>query len=206
MFWGKGGPVFLQLHPYEDKWLGMFLGDNRYNLITNGPSFPADVWLLAEEQTMEPLASVDKVQVTDPEGLDVWWDMTEDQAQRWVNGLYIRGHLYMFPNEAYGQFQMGVVDYPAIKNNYIPLEPIVLLNGTVAGTNGHGGFFPRIEEHWTNGYLTEVKGGGLYGELLRTYMKYPKINGPHTRSTSILGTFTISRRRWAQTPNLSGTR
>ncbi len=29
-----------------------------------------------------------------------------------------------------------------------------------AGTNGHGGFFPRIEERFVNGYSKEVKAAG----------------------------------------------
>lgn len=175
-FYGRGGPVWLQFHPHEDKWLGIFVMDNRWDMMTGNGAYPADLWLLTEEQTMEPLASVDKVRANDPEGTDVTWDMTEEQAQRWVRGLYLRGHLFLFPNEAYGAFSQGAVDYPVIHDDYIPLEPIVLINGTVAGTNGHGGFFPRIEEHWKDGYLVDVKGGGTYGELLRTFMKYPKIH------------------------------
>ena len=176
-YYGRGGPIWLKFHPYEAKWLGIFIMDSRWDVATGQSAYPADLWLLTEEQTMEPLASVDKVHVTDPEGTDASWDLSEDQAQRWVRGVYLRGHLFMFPNEAYGQFGQSSVDFPVIHSDYIPLEPIVLLNGTIAGTNGHGGFFPRIEEHFKDGYLVDVKGGGNYGELLRTYLtKYPNIN------------------------------
>lgn len=176
-FYGRGGPVWLKFHPYDAKWLGIFIMDNRWDVVTAQSSYPADLWLLSEEQTMEPLASVDKVTVTDPEGTNAWWDLTEDQARRWVKGVYLRGHLFMFPNEAYGQFGQSSVDYPVIHADYIPLEPIVLLNGTVAGTNGHGGFFPRMVETWKDGYLTDVQGGGHYGDLLKTILtKYPGVN------------------------------
>ena len=177
VFYGRGGPVWYRFFPHQEKWLGVFTMDNRWDVVTSQASYPSDLWLLTEEETIEPLASVDKVHVTDPEGTDASWDMTEDQAQRWVRGVYLRGHLYMFPNEAFGQFGYSAVDYPAVHQDYIALEPIVLLNGTVAGTNGHGGFFPRMEEHWKDGYLVDVKGGGFYGDLLKTVLtKYPNVN------------------------------
>ncbi len=175
-FWTKAGPVWMEFHPHEEKWLGVFNQDDRYGVMNQTMSYPADVWMLSEELTMEPAAYVDQVHVTEPEGTDVNWKMTETQAQKWAKGLYLRGHLFMFPQEAYGQYALSVVDYPAMQKEYIPPEPMVLLNGTIAATSNHYGFMPRMEEVWKNGYLTEVKGGGDYGELLRELMKYPKIH------------------------------
>ena len=176
VFYGTAGPLWMRFTPHEDKWLGTFTWNNMYNVISEMTSYPADVWLLTEELTMEPLASVDSVRVTDPEGTDVHWEMTELQAQRWVKGLYLRGHLFMFPNEAYGQYALSLVSYPALEKEYIPPEPMVLLDGVIAGTVSHAGLFPRIEEHWQDGYMTEVRGGGIYGEIVREFMDYPNIN------------------------------
>ncbi len=175
-FWTKAGPVWMEFHPHEEKWLGVFNQDDRYGVMNQTMSYPADVWMLSEELTMEPTAYTDQVHVTEPEGTDVNWSMTEKQAQNWSKGLYLRGHLFMFPQEAYGQYALSVVDYPAMQKEYIPPEPMVLLNGKIAATSNHYGFLPRMEETWTNGYLTDVKGGGDYGELLRELMKYPQIN------------------------------
>ena len=47
---------------------------------------------------------------------------------------------------------------------------------TITGTSNHTGSYPRIEVHVKDGYVTEVKGGGTYGELWREFLKYPKIN------------------------------
>jgi hypothetical protein len=147
--------------------------DNRWQVMSEIGSYPADVWQLTEEQTLEPLAYTERMEVTDPEGTDVWCDITEEQADRWAQGAYQRGHLYMFPNQATGRFGYSVVDYPAFQKKWLPREPIARLEGVIAGTKGHTGFMPRWEVHWKNGYIVEIKGGGKYGDLLRDAIKYP---------------------------------
>ncbi len=177
VYYGKGGPIWYGFHPHEDKWLGIFTYDNRYDVMQDMSSYPAELWLLSEEATMEPLAQVDKVHAFDPEGTDLSFEVTAEQAQRWAKGVYLRGHLFMFPQETYGVYAFDAVSFPALKPDYIPVSPTVNANGIVAGTNGHAGFFPRIEEHFVNGYLKEVKGGGLYGDIMREFLEhYPGIN------------------------------
>jgi hypothetical protein len=176
VFYGRGGPIWMSFHPHEGRWMGPFVLDNKYDVMAPAAQFPADVWMLSEELTMDPLPSVDKVRVTDPEGTDVSWSLTEAQARAWAKGVYLRGHLFMFPQEAYGQYALSVLNYPALDPEYIPVDDSVLINGTIAATTGHAGFFPLMVQTWKDGYLVDVKGGGTYGELLRTLMKQPGIH------------------------------
>jgi hypothetical protein len=179
IYWGKGGGTFLRrnLHPMEEKLLGLFLVDNRWDVMSALGTYPGDVWQLAEDQLMEPLVHVDKLTAKDPEGTDVWADINEEQASHWARGVYQRGHLYMFPNQATGRFGYSVVDYPAFQKEWLPREPLAIIHGTIAGTTNHTGFFPRWEVHFNdNGYIGEVKGGGLTGEALREFMQLPHIN------------------------------
>jgi hypothetical protein len=176
VWYGRGGPIWMSFHPHEGRWMGPFVLDNKYDVMAPVAEFPADVWMLSEELTMEPLPSADKVTVTDPEGTDVWWNLTETQAKAWAKGVYLRGHLFMFPQEAYGQYALSVLNYPAMDPEYIPVDDNVLINGTVAATTSHAGFYPRMVQTWKDGYLTDVKGGGTYGEFLRTLMKQPGIH------------------------------
>ncbi len=179
IFWGKGGGTFLRrnLHPMEDRFLGLFLVDNRWDVMSALGTFPGDVWQLAEDQLMEPLVHVDKLTAKDPEGTDVWADISEEQAMHWARGVYQRGHLYMFPNQATGRFGYSVVDYPAFQKEWLPREPLAIIHGQIAGTTNHTGFFPRWEVHFNdNGYISEVKGGGLVGDALREFMQLPNIN------------------------------
>ena len=65
VFWGKGGGTFLRrnLHPMENRFLGLFVIDNRWDVMSQIGSYPGDVWQLAEDQTMEPLVHVDRLTV-----------------------------------------------------------------------------------------------------------------------------------------------
>jgi hypothetical protein len=83
-----------------------------YNLQSQMSTYPGDVWQLAEEQLLEPLVYVDRMEAKDPEGL-VWADITDEMAQRWAAGAYQRGHLYMFPNQATGRFGSTTSQAPA---------------------------------------------------------------------------------------------
>jgi hypothetical protein len=175
VFWGGGGTTSLRraVHPMEDKYLGTFTTDNVYDLQSQMSSYPGDVWQLAEEQLLEPLIYVDKVEVTDPEGTNLYADITEEMAQRWAAGVYQRGHLYMFPNQATGRFGYSFVNYPAFQAKWLPREPLARINGTLAGTQGHGGFFERWEVTFKDGFVADVKGGGAQGAALKEFLQYP---------------------------------
>ncbi len=69
-FWGTGGTTTLRryVRPYEEKYLGVMVYDNRWTVMSKISSFPGDVWRLAEERTIEPIAWADSLQITDPEG------------------------------------------------------------------------------------------------------------------------------------------
>lgn len=178
VFWGSGGSTGLRraIYPMQERFLGTFITDNIYNLQSQMSTYPGDVWQLAEEQLLEPLVYTDRVEITDPEGTNLWADITEEMAERWALGAYQRGHLYMFPNQATGRFGYSFVNYPAFQPKWLSREPIAKINGTLAGTQGHGGFFPRWEITWKDGFIADVKGGGAQGEALKEFLKYPGIN------------------------------
>lgn len=177
VFWRRGGRGNTRqaIEPHGSKLYGNFIFDNRWELMNKASTFPGDVWKLAEERVIEPLAWADRVHVTDPEGTDFTFELKEEEAQLWSQGAYSQGHLFMFPQQATGRFPYSVIDYPAKVKKW--LRPVqIKVNGVFAGTNNHTGLFPRIEVHLKDGYVKEVKGGGLYGELWREFLKYPKIN------------------------------
>ena len=178
VFWGGGGTTGLRraLYPMQDQYLGTFITDNVYTLQSQMTTYPGDVWQLAEEQILEPLVYADRVEITDPEGTNLWADITPDMAERWSQGAYQRGHLYMFPNQATGRFGYSFVNYPGFQQKWLPREPIALINGVLAGTQGHGGFFPRWEVTFKDGFIADVKGGGAQGAALKEFLQYPGLN------------------------------
>jgi hypothetical protein len=177
-FWGTGGTTTLRryVRPYEEKYLGVMVFDNRWTVMSKISSFPGDVWRLVEERTIEPIAWADRLHITDPEGTDLSCDLTEDMAERWARGVYQQGHLYMFPNQATGRFPYSVVEYPAFQKKWNPRSPTPKPNGVIAGTANHAGHFPRAEVHLKDGYIVDVKGGGIYGEVWKEFLNYPQIN------------------------------
>lgn len=178
VYWGKGGTTALRraLYPLQDKYWGTLTWDNRWDVMSQIPYYPADVWLLTEEKTIEPLAYVDKLVATDPEGTNIHADINKIQATRWAKGVYQHGHLYMLPNQATTRFGYSIVNYPALQKEWLPREPMVLPDGVIAATKGHGGFYPRMVVHFTKGYISQVDGGGIYGDVFRLFLRYPHIN------------------------------
>jgi hypothetical protein len=178
VFWGTGGTTTLRryMRPHEDKFLGVNVFDNRWTMMSKISAFPGDVWRLTEERAIEPIAWADRLEVTDPEGTNLTADLTEDMASRWARGVYQQGHLYMFPNQATGRFPYSVVEYPAFQKKWNPRSPTPRASGVIAGTANHAGHYPRVQVYLKDGYINDVKGGGVYGELWREFLKYPRIN------------------------------
>ncbi|MGH7773573.1 MAG: hypothetical protein ACREQA_15220, partial [Candidatus Binatia bacterium] len=177
VFFQRGGRTATRrvMEHHANKFYGNFIFDNRWELMNKAATFPGDVWRLAEERIIEPLAWVDRAHVTDPEGTDFTFEVDEKQARAWTKGAYQQGHLYMFPHQATGRFPYSSVDYPAFTKEYNP-RFLLKVSGIFAGTSNHTGSFPRIEVRLKDGYVVDVKGGGIYGEVWREFLKYPKIN------------------------------
>lgn len=164
-----------ELEHHREKMYGNFIFDNRWELMSKVPEFPGDVWRLVEERVIEPIGWIDKMHATDPEGTNLSMDVDEKTAEAWGKSAYEQGHLFMLPGSATGRFPYSVIEYPAIKKEYIP-HFVGEADGVIAGTNNHRGVFPRIEVHVKKGYVVEVKGGGPYGDIWREAIKIPGIN------------------------------
>ena len=177
VFWG-GAIAFQQryLAPMEDKMLGTMNYSTRVYLANEVTTYPDDLWLLEEQMIMEPFAFVDKVTSTDPEGTDISFDVSPEQAAKWANGAYIRSHVLLYPDQVGGRYPYSFLDFPAQQKDWVPIEPRVRINGVIAGTQDHAGFYPRVEMHYKDGTMYEAKGGGLLGDVLREALKYPGIN------------------------------
>jgi hypothetical protein len=178
VFWAKGGrPSHTKAlgDKYGPKFYGNWIYGQVTELMSKVPAFPSDVWRLAEQRTIEPLNFVDRVKVSDPEGTDFQFDLSEHLADVWSKGVYLQGHLFMLPVQATGRFPYSVVDYPAFTSKWLPPE-VVLANGTFAGHANHHGVFPTIKVTVKDGYVSSVEGGGAYGDAWRAFLQYPKIN------------------------------
>jgi hypothetical protein len=179
VFYGRGGRQnhARRLGVHREKFRGNFIFDNHYELMTQAPQFPGDLWRLVEERVIEPIAWIDRIHVTDAEGTNINLEVDEKMADAWGKSAYQQGHLFMLPGSATGRHPFSIVDYPALTKQYIPHFPSKV-NGVIAGTTNHHGFYPRIEVHIKDGYVQEVKGGGYFGDIWREAMKFPKVHEP----------------------------
>jgi hypothetical protein len=163
------------LRHHGEKFLGNYTYINLYDLMSQVPAFPSDVWRLVETKTMEPLAFVDRAEVTDPEGTAFGYDVDEQMAKNWNAGVYNQGHLYMYPAQATGRFPYSIIEYPIMGGSYLPpVQPET--TGVIASTTSHAATHPRMEIFIEKGRVKEVKGGGLYGEGIRLLLNYPGSN------------------------------
>jgi hypothetical protein len=174
VFWRSGGRTDTRkaIGKHQDKFLGNYTYLDLYDLMSQVPAFPGDVWRLIETKTIEPLGFVDRVEVTDPEGTAFGYDVNEEAARRWAQGVYQQGHLFMFPAQSTGRYPYSLVEYPSFGNEYIkPVLPEV--SGVIASTLSHSASHPRMEIQVTSGKISDIKGGGLYGEGMRLLLRYP---------------------------------
>ena len=178
VFFGYGGRTNsrLRLGEHGDKFLGNFMFDTWNEVMTDVNTFPGDLWRLAEERLIEPLGWVDYLHVTDPEGTDFTVSLTEETAKMWSEGVYQQGHLYMYPLQATGRNPYSIKEYPRQREDMWLAPKVPDANGVIASTRNHTGYFPRIELTLEHGKVTEARGGGWYGDILRTFLDYPKLS------------------------------
>lgn len=177
LFWRAGGRTrtrtFLKHH--GDKFYGNYVYIDFFDLMSEVPGFPGDVWRLLETKTIEPLGYVDRGEVSDPEGTVLVWNLTEEQSANWAKGVYQQGHLYMFPSQATGRWPYSVIEYPALGQSYVKPELIETVQGVIAATNDHISTHPRMEIEIAKGRISAIRGGGYFGELMRLAQNYPGI-------------------------------
>ncbi len=176
LFAGYGGRpgVIRRMGPHGDKVFGNFIFDHHLEVMNKVTTYPGDLWRLVEERIIEPLQWIDRGEVQDPEGTDFSFDLSPELARMWAEGAYLQGHLFMFPHQATGRRPFSIEEYPRMVDLWQP--PVVPeVNGVVAGTKNHTGFYPRIEVVIEGGRLKEVRGGGDYGDFFRAFLNHPKL-------------------------------
>jgi hypothetical protein len=139
-----------------DRFAGNWLFNNWEEFVSGVWSYPDDLLDAIEKKSLENLHRAEAIRITDPEGTHLEFDLGVDEAHRWARGAHVTGHLYL---DTFGA---------TILDEHEPVIPQP--DGVVAGCSNHTGFFPRIEMEFEDGRLTDVRGGGKYGDLIRDFM------------------------------------
>ena len=150
-------------HKFRNNWLF----NNWEEFLSKAWTYPDELCLEIEKKILEALGQASEVRITDPEGTHLEYKLTREEAIRWQMTAGRSGHLYLDPLQSTTE---GCSIIP-VSTEVPPVFPGY--NGVLAGTANHKGFFPRVELHFEDGRLVEVKGGGRYGdgikELMDTY-------------------------------------
>lgn len=142
---------------FRNNWLYVTYED----FISRANAFPDELWRTVDLKVIAALRDAAKVHITSPEGTDIGWDVTEHQAELWPKGAYISGHILGSTIQGI-RFGHPVETFLEEAKTLFPT-----LSGVVAGTSNHTGYYPHIEVHVEKGMITEIIGGGKYGELWR---------------------------------------
>lgn len=155
------------------KFKNNYIFSNWEEFLSRSWLFPEELTIEMERKILEPIGQASEIRITDPEGTHLEYSLTAEQAVRWQRGAWMSGHLFMDPFQATCE-ECSVVPVST------KVPPVFLnINGVLAGTANHVGFFPRMEIYIERGRLEKVKGGGKYGEIIRELVdKYKNIHWP----------------------------
>ncbi len=161
----------------------------REDLLARYTNFPAQIQRLLESKLVASFGRAAAVRITDPEGTDIGWEVTAEEAELWMRGAWIPWHIigttieglrFAQVRPAFGGNRVGsLAKFAPIAARHYPT-----INGMIAGTANHTGFFPRITVRIEAGKVVSVEGGGEYGRRLAQIVdrykdvQYPGYPGP----------------------------
>lgn len=167
VIFGGGGRARQQRAFGKDapKFLGNWTYTQQSDLLSKVPEFPGDVWKAAEEKILDALPFIESVRMTDPEGTDVRWSVTEEEAERWARAALLQGHLFMYPLQG----SRGILE-AAFESQVFPDA-----NGVLAGCSNHTAYFPCVKTYIEHGQISRIEGGGKMGDLARLLLNNPEL-------------------------------
>jgi hypothetical protein len=172
-----GGNAQRGLGRHADKFARFWPFNNWEWFLARGHIFPLEVWVEFEKRIVEALGKASEVRITDPEGTYLEYSLKAEEAKRLQINAMVHHHLFMNPLMATaGEFRESRLR-PGESLDAPPVFPKV--NGVLAGTSNHCGFFPRMEVYFERDRLVGVKGGGRYGDSISELMdRYRDVQWP----------------------------
>lgn len=177
LFVGNGGSRFFRLamgkhaSRYGDAWVY----DACEALQSKAGAFPNDILELILLKVTRLLGKVSEVRITDPQGTDVSFSLTSEEAKVWSAANYSTFHIFMYPLQSF----MAVNSEPVISSirQKLLAEGVNIslkyakAEGVIAGTSNHTGYFPHMKTYLKGGVIYKIEGGGKFGDLLRKFLE-----------------------------------
>lgn len=143
------------------------------DFISRANSYPDELWRTIDLKVVESFKDAAEIRITSPEGTDIGWQVTAEQAELWQQGAFQSGHII-------GSTIQGIRFGHPVETFVEQADSLYkTLNGVVAGVSNHTGYFPHIEVYIESGQISKIVGGGRYGELWREVVeKYKDYHYP----------------------------
>ncbi|HEY7174698.1 MAG TPA: hypothetical protein VH442_07265, partial [Micromonosporaceae bacterium] len=145
-------------------------------LASRYPNIPGELQNLIERKMLQQFGRAAEVRITDPEGTDIGWDVTDEEAELWERGAWIPWHMigstvegvrFALVRPSFGGKIEGSLD--GFVRHAARIYPTI--NGVVAGTVNHTGFMPHIRVTVDEGRISNIEGGGEYGDRLKAVVE-----------------------------------
>ncbi|MBI4464196.1 MAG: hypothetical protein HY647_05780, partial [Acidobacteria bacterium] len=153
---GNGGGSFWERAfgpKHGKKFMGNWAINHVLELLSKSGEFPSDVWSLVDEKTLRPIPFVSEVTLQDPEGTNLHWTATAEEAQVWSKNSGASNHIFIYPSPLHSTLQEGAV---------------------LSAHANHTGIYPTMTVHVDqHGGIQNVEGGGRVGELFRMLINHP---------------------------------
>lgn len=182
IFTGDGGDSYwiAGMKDHAPKYRGSWLLDTAEHLLSKIEEFPNDVLDLIEHKIVDIFPRVSEVRITDPQGTDVSWTLTAEEARVWGAVQPVSGHLFVHPNQSFAHVDSDLVK-PSQREAYAAqglISPIhrvfAKAEGVIAGTANHAGYFPHMKTYLKDGQVYKIEGGGKFGDGLRKWLEETK--------------------------------
>lgn len=132
---------------------------------------PTELMRVIEEKVLEVIPWARHVRITDPEGTDLEFSMTAEDAGLWRAGAYFPDYMKMYPFQA-GEF---LYQNTGIKKVLAPAA-----RGILGCTSGHGVWWTSYMKVFIeDGMVQKVEGGGLREVMMNDMVEnYKNIHFP----------------------------
>jgi hypothetical protein len=158
---GEAGGNHWRRTTSRERYRGNWLFSTYENFISRCSAYPDEIWRLIDRKLLTQFRRAAAVHITDPQGTDVSWDVTDEEAALWVKTATVPGHMLASTIQGIRR-ATPVSELLRFHQRHYPT-----LNGVVSGTANHSGYYPHIRVHMERGMVVKIEGDGRYAELFR---------------------------------------
>ena len=166
----QGGRPYVRFYMAEhaSKFKDSWIYTNSEHLLSKLEDFPEQLQVAIERKIMDLLSKVSNVRITDPQGTDISFPVTAEEARVWSN-VQLPSHLFLYPSQSLELAYMLRPEFAQPGH-----KAFCKAEGVIAGTSNHVGYFPHMKCYLKEGQIYKIEGGGKFGDKLREWMDKTK--------------------------------